>query len=238
MIGDGKFHATLNEAADVLKSLGLLKERNVYQRTRLGAADLAGLDYPEMWKALVSVNDYDIRLKDDSIMSFWRSSDGGELRFWWFEAPVMIPQFDVFARKYLRDSFQSTEIEEDLYQEWLPELEDEIQEAFDEDAKAAPLRNCVTPLRYEYKPEDYTEGLHPASHLHVGNDNSIRLSCKRVLTPLSFVLMVLRQCYPDHWALLLANGVAEGMKSHVKDGQLLVSNEFWKAKDLCELWLE
>ena len=50
------------------------------------------------------------------------------------------------------------------------------------------------------------EGQHPAAHIHLGVDSPIRLSCKYKLKPMSFILFVLRQFYPDEWTRLLTYG--------------------------------
>ena len=237
MIAEGEFHAALNAGETLLNRLGLLRERNAYHRRRLGAAELAGLDYVSMWERLITANDYDIRLMDDSVMLFWRSTDGLTLRYCWFESPRSLPPFDEYARAYLGDVLQDDMDVNDIDQ-LLSECEFEIQQAFEEERKNAALRDAVTPLRYEFSPRDYTEGVHPASHLHVGISNEIRFACRRMLNPMSFVLLVMRQAYPELWLQHLRNLIASEHAIHVRERLPIVSAEHWNELDDCEMRFE
>jgi hypothetical protein len=58
-------------------------------------------------------------------------------------------------------------------------------------------------IRYDYAPDDYNEGLHPASHLHIGFESEIRIGCKCIMLPQTFILKIVRQCYPNEWYALL-----------------------------------
>ena len=238
MLTFGQFHAALNEAAKLLTRMQMLRERNRNVRTRLGAAALGGLTYPEMWEALVRANDYDFRLSDESIMAFWRAPRGREIRFAWLESPQQVPTYDDFARQFVADVFQTTSSDESESEEIADIFNEDIRTAFEHEKGAAPLRTSVTPIRYEFKPDDYSAGLHPASHLHIGNRNSIRIACRRVLSPMSFVLFILRQGYPDVWRSLLTDGTARTSRGHIRVALRLVGDECWRDFDTCEMWLE
>lgn len=238
MVSDGQFHAALNASEALLNSLGLLRERNSYHRPRLRAANLAGLDYPAMWEKILAANDYDLRLNDDSVMQFWRSNEEAALQYCWLESPHRLPPFDEYARTYVYERLQIALDEEPEVEAFIGECEFEIQQAFEEERQVAALREAVTPLRYEFSPGQYTEGVHPASHLHVGIENEIRFACRRVLNPMSFVLLVVRQVYPDVWLKNVANAVIAEHVTHIRDGLLHVGEDFWNQLDECEVRFE
>lgn len=60
-------------------------------------------------------------------------------------------------------------------------------------------------LRYDLSIEHHTSGLHPASHLHVGLENEIRIPIKKILTPKIFSLFILKQIYPENWRALISS---------------------------------
>jgi hypothetical protein len=190
-----------------------------------------------MRDVLIKANDYDIRLEDESIFSFWRSELGNELKYSWYESSQTLPSYEDFARQYLSLAFQH-EMADELAEEWLEGFGTDIHDAYEEEVKIAPLREAVTPIRYEYNEDQYTPGVHPASHLHIGINNDIRMACRRLLTPLSFVLLVLRQGYPKTWKRLLANGEVGKRRAYVRDALEFVDGEYWQDYDSCEMWLE
>jgi len=125
-------------------------------------------------------------------------------------------------------------------------FQDEMAEEYDEfkfkrdyeNYLANPdIKENVTPLRYDYYPEHYVEGRHPASHFHFGNKNNVRVGTKKVLMPLSFVLFVIRQCYPEAWQKLSGMSDAEILCRNVRDSLEDVDKEFWNKLDQWELIL-
>lgn len=99
-------------------------------------------------------------------------------------------------------------------------------------------KESVTPIRYDYRPQHYEEGRHPASHVHFGHMNNIRLATERVLErPLSFFLLVIRQYYPDDWVNLLQHAEAGNWCKNVRDDLGNVSTEYWRPLDQLEMIL-
>ncbi|MFQ5978924.1 MAG: DUF2290 domain-containing protein [Candidatus Heimdallarchaeota archaeon] len=82
----------------------------------------------------------------------------------------------------------------------------------------------VAPVRYDYDPQNYGQA-HPASHLHVGFKNNIRVGSDRILTPISFVLFIIRQYYPEEWLLLLENPRNNIWCRNIRRDDLLVPND-------------
>ncbi|MFQ5979222.1 MAG: DUF2290 domain-containing protein [Candidatus Heimdallarchaeota archaeon] len=82
----------------------------------------------------------------------------------------------------------------------------------------------VAPVRYDYDPQNYGQ-THPASHLHIGFKNNIRVGSDRILTPISFVLFLIRQYYPEEWLLLLENPRNNIWCRNIRRDGLLVPND-------------
>jgi hypothetical protein len=95
----------------------------------------------------------------------------------------------------------------------------------------------VTPLRYDYHPDLYTQGRHPASHVHFGHGSNIRIGTDRALKPLSFSLLVLRQYYPDTWARLIRAAETEQLCRNVRTTLDPVPGHYWGAFDKWEMLL-
>jgi hypothetical protein len=75
----------------------------------------------------------------------------------------------------------------------MKELEPELRKDYELYLGSDLAERSVTPLRYDYEPERYRCGVHPAAHVHFGLANEIRLCSKRIMNPVSFTLFVIRR---------------------------------------------
>lgn len=66
------------------------------------------------------------------------------------------------------------------------------------------LDNYVS-IRYDYDFSEYKEIIHPISHIHIGNDNNLRIPIDKILEPLEFGLFVIKNIYLNEWNSLLEN---------------------------------
>src|SRR5262249_40204231 len=96
-------------------------------------------------------------------------------------------------------------------------------------------KNVVTPIRYDCKASDYKEGRHPASHIHFGFGNEIRVGTRRVMNPISFLLMIVRQCYPDRWEALRRLQYASSWCRNVRENLDEIDVAYWNDADQLEL---
>lgn len=160
---------------------------------------------------------YSFILKDLSLIGF-ESSDTG---YYYFQTPFT-------NLKYYLDKYN---LYDDDFIQHSDFMLDELEN-----------RNHPFYLRYDYSEDQYKEGQHPAAHIHLGVDSPIRLSCKYKLKPMSFILFVLRQFYPDEWTRLLTYGenipeVNVALKS-VRDNLEPISTDFLSGWNLHEMHLE
>ena len=90
-------------------------------------------------------------------------------------------------------------------------------------------KESVTPIRYEYDTEKYEAGIHPSSHVHFGFGNETRVCTKKVWRPISFVLFIIRQFYPNEWRIFISRKVENKWSKNVRD-YLDTSDHFFESE--------
>jgi hypothetical protein len=192
----GSFEAQLNETARLLTTIGLYAERiYVPGYNQVKAADFRGLSYVDVWKKCYDNRLFDFRLTDDSLIQFRTTFDPIEISYAYYECPydpmITLEQF--------MEQEQTSQADDPDDYDLLRQYE----------LLTRDIKDTVTPLRYDYAPLLYHEGLHPASHIHFGHKNHIRIATERILKPLSFILFIVRQCYPNQWQTVTQMSSAE-----------------------------
>jgi hypothetical protein len=114
---------------------------------------------------------------------------------------------------------------------------DELRADYEQYVNSLVTKNSVTPIRYDYKAADYRPGIHPASHVHFGQSNEIRVGTYRVMKPLSFVLFLLRQRYPREWEQFRLSGDMATHARNVRHDLDIVHATYWDVHDEYELIL-
>ena len=182
------------------------------------AAEFANVTYVEEWRTLLHGQRYDFRFDDLSLLQFRATGEGPEveLRYAFYEAPVRV----VGYRSFLQD-FLATTFNEAGYGAW---------SEYEEYVFTAPARPA-TPIRYDYSARMYTEGVHPASHVHVGYRNQVRLGTAKCWRPMTFALFVLRQAYPDVWKEFLGHSQAATMARFIRASLVDVPGDYVRARD-------
>jgi hypothetical protein len=221
----GTFAAQVNTGWDILQALNLAYERVWYPKyPEAPAAEFRPLSYVEVWTKCFSNQYYDFMLSDRSLIQF-RVESFRPLKasYVYYECPFKGLSYAEFIEDELELSVE--------------EAGDLFREEFDDYLLTCGLKETVTPIRYDYDPEQYLEGLHPASHIHFGYGNGIRVGTKNVLRPLSFVLFIMRQCYSQSWKLTHTMSEASTWCNNVRDGLEKVDEKFANALDIREMML-
>ena len=133
--------------------------------------------YVELYRMGLRNRDYNFLLDDYSYLQLAHAGDDDSLslRYAFYPNPFgPIPN--------LTDVFDGSD-----YESYLQILED-----YDASSGA----NLV---RYDVAYRDYVELRHPASHLHIGLHQTSRWPVDKILSPVAFVLMILKMFYPDRW---------------------------------------
>lgn len=223
----GALEPQLVHAWQLCSELGLGNLRNYSPPYPSGLpGELRRRGYRDGYSFLLANRLFDFQFQDGSILQFRAGTEGGHplLSYSYYEVPFDIPTYADF-----------------LIQE-LGTTEEEVGEFFIEDyeqvVREADLKASVTPIRYDYSPNLYREGVHPASHFHIGYDNQVRIALERILTPSAFILFVIRHCYPDSWTKLISEDSAIArVRRLVREDLETVPKHFWKGTDLVEVSL-
>lgn len=183
--------------------------------------ELRELSYFEQWRKARANSWFHVELEDHSLVLFSESTNAAS--FSYLQCPLSVPSFREFLNTLnLQYSTQNRR-----------ELRDEYELVLD----TADLRAHLTPIRFDYDEVGYYSGAHPASHIHIGLENQVRLGVNRRLTPISFVLFVMRQMYPDCWKRLLQHHESRRLPKEIRRDCPAVPAHYWQQNDAIELYL-
>lgn len=172
----------------------LLEDMNLYKSMgvkNIGEHSLAFKDisrtgnHIDMYKVAIREFDYEILLKDDSIFQFSLT------RYAFIQNPnISVTKEDLLSRMYSQDELAN--LSEGDYNEMLDSVDDLTIEQFKNEQNINVHAHVI---RYDIDERGYKPLQHAYSHFHIGNNNNIRIPCARILTPLAFVLFVLKHTY-------------------------------------------
>ncbi len=220
----GLFYTQINKAEKLLKTIDLLTERTKFPLyKKFTRSNFDGLTYADIWKKCYLEKIFDFLLTDYSVIQLrCINFKPLEVSYSFIECPY-IPIFPLeeFIDQQMITDEESSEYDVIRdYELFLPEL-----------------KESVTPIRYDYAPLLYNEGHHPASHIHFGYKNEIRVGTKNILKPLSFVLFIIRQHYPEKWRKFTLQNDAEQLCRNISQNLDLVDDEYWGLIDKWEMIL-
>jgi hypothetical protein len=233
MIPRGRFNSQLATVETILKSLAVLEDRTMAPNKGLGAAHFRGMTYRQVYEECVKEFAYDFRLVDQSLLLFianGRNANDGSLSFSYYECPVEVMTYRDFVAMQLGVSADDAEDE-------LSDWGDEFRADYEQYVTSVESKRIVTPIRYDYSALAYREGVHPASHVHFGFANEIRVGTRRIMNPVAFVLFVLRQRYPRVWERVFTVRSGRTWCRNVRDNASEVDAAFWNDRDHLELAL-
>ena len=222
----GVFKAQINEAEKILKELGLYSDRRHWPAyNQYGASSFRGKNYLKIWETCFKEQLYDFKLDDDSLIQFRANSfDPLDINYIYLECPLCkLVSFDKFTEREVELAVDKDE--------------DELLRLYEFYTTMSGKKDAVTPIRYDYSPELYKAGCHPASHVHFGHSSEIRLGAKKILRPLSFLFFVIRQCYPDIWVQFIQKDNADHLCRNIREHLDDIAEECWNRLDNWEMVL-
>lgn len=98
------------------------------------------------------------------------------------------------------------------------------------------LNNYVS-IRYDYDVKEYKEVIHPISHLHIGNDNNLRIPIDKILEPLEFGIFIVRNIYKNEWEILLNDKIKKNKYIRPKKQLELLEEDFFTREEKNFLYL-
>lgn len=223
MMSYGKFAAHVNASLELFDSLDLLTEIARPTYSAYGAAFFRGRSYVDVWRICFQDRIFDAQLTDDSLIQFrFDHTVTSNLSYAYYDCPFKKQiSFEEFVR-------QSLELQPGA---------DEYELLSDYELLTIEQKDTVTPVRYDYSPNLYAQGRHPAAHMHFGNENNIRIATRKCLRPLSFSLFIIRQFYPDKWVQFLKMPEAELKCRNVSTGLDNIDPQYFQPHDFWEMHL-
>jgi hypothetical protein len=188
-LAKGKFSAEINQIEKLLKSNSLLGDWNKFPNLDIDAALFRSRSYLENWRALIAQNSYNFLLIDNSIFSFKFNKEDVKVSYIFYECPYNCISFEEYLTENSITDGSGNDYDELYYETYLEQC---------------PQKEHPVMVRYDLDLNSYYSGLHPASHIHIGNSN-IRIGTRKILSPGFFVKFILRQNYPAIWKGLISN---------------------------------
>lgn len=218
----GKFKTELNEIEKVLKKIHLFEERNYYPSKDFDPAEYRNKTYKENWSTLISCNIYDFILSDNSILHFKIFNESAKVSYNFFECPYRCSTYEEFLRESEIHEEEEGRTFHDYYETYL---------------NSCQLKESFTMIRYDYDVNSYLNGVHPASHIHIGFNNQVRIGIDKILSPLNFFSFILRQNYPSYWKLLIETDDWVNRYKSFKKSCNIIEDTYWKKLDKLEFYL-
>lgn len=170
---------------------------------------------------------FNFLLKDESFFSFQYDKDKSsicKLKYIFFQFPYEFPTYEQFLDKEFNAK--------------LSDVGYSCREIYSQAASEASIKNHIAILRYDYSEEAYREGIHSASHIHLGFSNSIRLSIDKMLSPEAFTLFIIKQIYISEWSkMILSSKLKPELRSIKSFCPTLTDYNLFNDLDRCELYL-
>jgi hypothetical protein len=224
----GLFAAQINSAERLLRDLKLFGQRNkaVTYPVDMPAVARSKPAYVDEYQYYLAERLFDFQLSDGALFVFRGDLPEDNVSYCFYPTPFDVPSYEAFlCEEFEIDAAAAAD------------MGDAFMEDYQLAVDTARLRDTVTPIRYDYSPNIYEPGVHPASHVHIARRNDIRLGTLHRMMPMSFVLFVLRQAYPHRWRTFLAHEDAESHCKSVRDELDEVERKFLSSRDRMELYL-
>lgn len=192
----GQIFASYDKAKKMLKKAELLFDEDLRKSRSLKKKDFSKAfkeisstnNYRQIYEVARDNSDYNLLLKNDgSFFQFGYDNifeDQFNLRYSYFESPVNIQSYENFLLEHDLDFKECGHAFSEEYTQFIAEAES---------------KDHFTSIRYDLDFHLYEEVKHPASHIHIGLDNDIRLPCSSILTPQSFVAFIIKHVYWEKW---------------------------------------
>lgn len=230
MISESSFIIRLNDAKLLIEKSGLLKE-SILKRGRVRSVIKRHIkdvkQYKEYVDEILLRNEYDILLYDDSFFQFDRNCNDGKIiyKYVFMQNPGVRMPFNEYCIKN----------EIDLEDENI----DYYREIYDNDETEDSYKMLQFPLylRYDVDDKGYVPNLHSYAHLHIGLSEHVRLPVSKILTPPTFVSLVLKMLYPDNWRNILSESLKDFDIYNFKQLCNNISGDLWQSCEQKDVYL-
>lgn len=236
----GNFEQSLDSVYPLLREMSLFGAKGYKKLNKDGVSDefkrasYKG-DYFSAYKAGISNFDYDFLLKDNSFFQFTlKDGNNGNLpdaRYAFFQNPQEYITYEQYI-EYLRGkSIIENETNDEIGLSFVDEYEQHLIEQ--------QLNLSSTTIRYDVDEPGYIPLIHSVSHIHIGHINNVRIPCNRILSPMKFVLFVIKHVYYYEWKNAI-NNPSSILNRHLSNEKLAcggLNKSYWQKEEEKELFL-
>ena len=205
----GVFNNSVDESWKIINNLHLAKECEYYPMYPSNPAALfRNFSYIEYWESCFNSHYYNFLLSDNSLIQFRAESYNPlKLSYYYIECPYVSPYFIEYIEElgYEIGTAKFNEDRESLI------VEHNINTLYQD------IKYTITPIRYDYDESVFNENIHPISHIHFGYQSDIRIGTQKILYPISFSLLILRQCYSSEWKQFLSSPKVATLSKYIRD---------------------
>lgn len=199
-MNEGAYFESINKSCTFLKDLGILQKINYnnIKKSSIKKYSKAFVEYSragiyvEVYRCAMENDDYDILLCDGSFFQFSYDPKGNSenVRYAYYPSLCQV-SYEYFLEEELDSSYEEVGDEFlEIYQQYVIEKE--------------PTN--VTPIRYDYSDEIYSEIVHSASHIHFGFEENIRVPINKKIKPLLFIKLVVEYFFYEKWKKEIVSG--------------------------------
>jgi hypothetical protein len=188
----GLFATQINTVWDILRALELAEYRNYYPNySAITISKVKNLSYLDAWRLFYINKAFNFQLGACCLLQFRMLKKNKKLylNYVYYECPYDIISYKEFIENEIRADYNQVK---DIF---INEYEDYVQ--------SCDIKETVTPIRYDLNIDNFEEGVHPVSHVHIGHENDLRLGAVKIWKPLSFALFIIRQCHKEAWRELI-----------------------------------
>ena len=204
------------EEMDLYKSIGT---KNIGEHSSAFKKISRTGNHIDIYRTAIQELDYEILLKDDSIFQF------APTRYAFIQNPnISVTKEELLSTIYTPDELIN--IDEEEYNALLEAITETEIEQFKNEQN---LNIHAHMIRYDIDEKNHKPLQHAYAHLHIGNNDNIRIPCSKLLTPLTFVLFVLKHTY--------------AIKQELYEKRLSINKgdsipaKYWSSKEQQELYL-
>jgi len=192
----GKFLSSINDSISLLSRFDLFKSKGTKGNGIFSDEFLKiskGDNIVETYNCAIRNFDYDILLKDDSLIQFQLKDEN--LRYAYIQNPNIFISKEEYA--FLTYTPEELEIFSELSIEELID-ENEYEQFLNEQS----LNSISNYFRYDCSPAGYKPLVHSYSHFHIGMNENVRISTSKIITPLKFTKFCIKNTYYENWKTL------------------------------------
>ena len=232
------FNISIKEAEKMLRDVKLFRMNGIKSINEDGVSKefkhtSQSCNYFKVYSVGLENYDFDILLNDQSYFQIEFKEVKGriEIRYAYFQNPIDHISYEEFISQEF--------LVKGLYDS-IDDIGDLFQDYYDQFLVDQEFNSNYSTIRCDYDFENYKPLLHAVSHIHIGHRNNIRIPMNKTITPLMFVLFVIKHVYYYSWKTLAdpekINSFIEVLRN-CRVGEKFLKEHEWSKQEELELFL-